>query len=276
MPILERVRFTLKFVRIAIPVIITVIHQRILAIHHKWTYRPVPAPKDIVVLGGSFTGIQLVRRLQESVLTGYRITLIERNSHFHYLFNFPRYSVMTGGRERYAFVPFDGITATAPEGAFRLVQDTAVSIKDGKVYLGSGAVIEYAYLIIATGSRGSVPAKLASTEINDACKEMQGVQESIQAAHKIAVVGGGAVGVELAADIKSFYPEKDVTIVHSRERLLSRFRPRLHDYVYRKLQDMGINIILMERPQVTEGKNVLMYSNGETKEYDLIVSRSKP
>lgn len=183
---------------------------------------------------------------------------------------------MTGGRERYAFVPFDGITATAPTGAFRHVQDTAISIRDGKVYLESGAVIEYAYLVIATGSRGSVPAKLTSTEIDDACKEMQGVQESIQAARRIAVVGGGAVGVELAADIKSFYPEKDVTIVHSRERLLSSFRPRLHDYVYMKLQDMGINIILKERPQLTKGKSVLLFSNGEIRDYDLIVSQSKP
>ncbi|KAF3395061.1 hypothetical protein DPV78_009249 [Talaromyces pinophilus] len=104
--------------------------------------------------------------------------------------------------------------------------------------------------------RGSVPAKLASTETDDPCKEMQGVQESIQAAQRIAVVGGGAVGVELAADIKSFYPEKDVTIVHSREWLLSRFRPRLHEYVYRKLQDMDINVVLSERPRITEGKNL--------------------
>lgn len=74
---------------------------------------------------------------------------------------------------------------------------------------------------------------MTSTEIDDACKEMQGVQESIQAAQRIAVVNGGAVGVALAADIKSFYPEKDVTIVHSRERLLSRFRPTLHEYVYK-------------------------------------------
>ncbi|RAO67690.1 uncharacterized protein BHQ10_003702 [Talaromyces amestolkiae] len=271
MPLLERIRFTLKFLRIAIPIVFTVIQQRILALHHKWTYHSVPAPKDIVVLGGSFTGIQLVRRLQESVPSGYRVTLIERNSHFHYLFNFPRYSVMTGGREKYAFIPFDGIAATAPRGAFRHIQDTATSIKDGRVYLESGRVVEYAYLVIATGSRGSVPAKLTSTEINEACKEMQSVQEDIQAAQRIAVVGGGAVGVELAADIKSFYPEKDVTIVHSRERLLSRFRPRLHDYVYEKLQDMGINIILNERPQIKKGKNALLFSNGEIRDYDLIL-----
>lgn len=129
--------------------------------------------------------------------------------------------------------------------------------------------------MIATGSKGSVPAKLTSTEIDDACKAVQGVQESIQAAQRIAVVGGGAVDVELAADIKSFYPEKDVTIVHSRERLLSRFRPRLHEYVYKKLQDMDINVVLNERPRITEGKNVLLFPNGEMSEYDLIVRRSK-
>lgn len=271
MSLIERVRFSVKFIRIAIPVIFDIIWQRIDALQHKWTYRAGSAPKDIVVLGGSFTGIQVVRRLQESLPSGYRVTLIERNSHFHYLFNFPRYSVMKG-RERYAFVPLNGISATAPPGAFRHIQDTATSIKDGKVYLQSGDVIDYAYLVLATGSRQSLPAKLASTELDDACKEMQSVQESIEAAQRIAIVGGGAVGVELAADIKSFYPEKDVTIIHSRDRLLNRFKPRLHDHVYKKLQDMGMNIILKERPQVTRGKNYLSLSNGETKEYDLIVS----
>ncbi|KAF3395060.1 hypothetical protein DPV78_009248 [Talaromyces pinophilus] len=39
----------------------------------------IPPTKDIVVLGGSFTGIQLVRRLQESVPMGFRVTFIERN-----------------------------------------------------------------------------------------------------------------------------------------------------------------------------------------------------
>lgn len=43
-----------------------------------------------------------------------------------------------------------------------------------------------------------------------------------------------------------------------------------------KLQDMDINVVLNERPRITEGKNVLLFSNGETQEYDLIVSRSKP
>lgn len=104
------------------------------------------------------------------------------------------------------------------KGRFGMFRILLLASKMGR-YIWSlwGGVIEYAYLVIAMGSRGSVPAKLASTETDDPCKEMQGVQESIQAAQRIAVVGGGAVGVELAADIKSFYPEKDVTIAHSRE-----------------------------------------------------------
>jgi NADH dehydrogenase FAD-containing subunit len=49
------------------------------------------------------------------------------------------------------------------------------------------------------------------------------VQETIRQSQSVAVVGGGAVGVQLSSDIKDFYPDKDVTLIHSRERLLSHF-----------------------------------------------------
>jgi apoptosis-inducing factor 2 len=45
---------------------------------------------------------------------------------------------------------------------------------------------------------------------------MRTFQERIKAAKKIAVIGGGAVGIEMASDIKSVYPKTDVTLVHSR------------------------------------------------------------
>lgn len=49
------------------------------------------------------------------------------------------------------------------------------------------------------------------------------MQETIRQSQSVAVVGGGAVGVQLSSDIKDFYPDKDVTLIHSRERLLSHF-----------------------------------------------------
>lgn len=57
--------------------------QKIHAIRHSYTYRAVPEPKNVVVIGGSFGGVMLVRRLAETLPTGYRVVLIEKNSHIH-------------------------------------------------------------------------------------------------------------------------------------------------------------------------------------------------
>ncbi|CRG91878.1 Apoptosis-inducing factor 2 [Talaromyces islandicus] len=266
----EKLRFGLKTATIFVPFLLQLLNQRLFALVHRWTYHAVSFPKEIIVIGGSFTGIQLAQRLTETIPTGYRVTMIERKSHFNYLFNFPRYSVLAG-HEEYAFIPYDMMEKAAPSGSFRRIRDTVTSIKDGKVYLESAEAIEFSYLVIATGSKQGLPSKGISTEKKDGCRELQTVQENIQAANRIAVIGGGAVGVELATDIKYFHPEKEVTIVHSRERLLHRFGPRLHEHVVRKMGEMGIHTRLGERPEiVAEGKE-LLFPNGERQVYDLIL-----
>ena len=50
--------------------------------------------------------IVVARWLADAVPTGYRVVLVEKNSHFHFLFAFPRYSVVPG-YERGAFIPYD-------------------------------------------------------------------------------------------------------------------------------------------------------------------------
>jgi apoptosis-inducing factor 2 len=95
------------------------------------------------------------------------------------------------------------------------VRGTVTNITANKVHLASGQSIQYAYLAIATGSSQPVPAKVLATELEEACAELRTVQEKIQAAGRIAIIGGGAVGIEIASDIKSLFPSKDVTVYHS-------------------------------------------------------------
>jgi hypothetical protein len=91
-----KLKLFLKIIPILIKYSFTLLSHRLRAITHHWTYRTVPSPKNVVVLGGSFAGIQLAKRLTETLPTGHRAVLVEKNSHFNYVFNFPRYSVLLG------------------------------------------------------------------------------------------------------------------------------------------------------------------------------------
>jgi NADH dehydrogenase FAD-containing subunit len=246
--------------------------ERIQATYHRWTYAAIPSAKNVIIVGGSFAGFELARRLCESLPTGYRVVLVEKHSHLHYVFAFPRFSVIPG-YERHAFIPFNGITRHASKGIFRLVQDEVVRITDDTVLLASGEELPYAYLAIATGTSQLPPAKLSAIHKDEACKELQTAQKNIQNAATIAVVGGGAVGVEMATDIKSFCPKKEVTLINSRDHLLPQFGPRLQSYVLTIIKKQNIKVILGERPQiVSQGSGELRFADAQTLSYDLVVS----
>jgi NAD(P)H-nitrite reductase large subunit len=278
---LDKVTVLIKALGFFIPHLGRVAIRRVAAYGHSWTWRNTPNAKNVVVLGGSFAGIELVNRLAETLPTGYKAVWIEKNSHLNYSFNFPRFSVLTG-HEQTAFIPYDGIAKGAPKGIFSRVQDTAVGLTENQVLLASGDKIDYAYLAIATGSSQPLPVQVVSTERSDACHELQGVQQSIKASKKIAIVGGGAVGVELASDIKDFYPDKEVTLIHSRDQLLSHFGKRLQEYTLTVLRDeLKVRVLLNERPKMpTAGSFArsasLTFSNKREEQFDLIVSKLSP
>lgn len=65
-------------------------------------------------------------------------------------------------------------------------------------------------------------------------------QQGVQQAKSVLVIGGGAVGVQMVTDIKEWFPEKQVTMVHSRDRIMHTFHQKAHDTVKGRLDELGI------------------------------------
>jgi len=72
-------------------------------------------------------------------------------------------------------------------------------------------------------------------------------QKKIKDVDNILIIGGGALGIQFASDIKDVYPEKHVTLLHSRSRLLPRFDPLMHTEIARGLEDLGVELLLSTR-----------------------------
>ncbi|KAF2876450.1 hypothetical protein BDV95DRAFT_590566 [Massariosphaeria phaeospora] len=255
-----------------LPYSLTLLRQRFSAFRHRHVYTALPASetKNVVVIGGSFAGVQIVKRLSETLPTGYRVVLLEKNSHLNYLFAFPRLAVARG-LENWGFIPYKGITEGAPRGVFEHIKGEALEVTDGEVVLRNRERIGYEYLVVATGTSSSLPSKVTSTEREAARQELRGMQDRIADAKRIAVVGGGAVGVELVGDIKSFYPEKEVSLIHSRDSLLNSFGRELHKHVMQVFEEMGVAVLLNERPSIPEAGGTLRLLDGRELEFDLII-----
>ena len=188
---------------------------------------------------------------------------------------------MSPNRPQDAFISYDNLAKGAPDGIFQQVRDEVTDVTESHVNTAGGLSLPYEYLIIATGAAQPPPGRLVANTKEDGIEELRGFQQRINDAGRVAIIGGGAVGVELVTEIKERYPDKQVTLIQSRQHLLPRFGPKLHGRVLETLQKQDIEVLLGERPAYPSdaGQNVqktsLKLASSETRTWDLVVCRHK-
>lgn len=64
------------------------------------------------------------------------------------------------------------------------------------------------------------------------------------------IVGGGAVGVQMATDLKEYYPDKKVTVVQSRAHVMPQYHEKFHELVKKRFDDLGVDLITGSRVSV--------------------------
>lgn len=233
-------------------------------------------PRTVVIIGASFAGYHAARLIASAIpLDGsWRIVIVEPNAHYQFTWTLPRFCVIQGHEEK-TFVPYGPYLPPAAKDFVRWVHQSVKSITGRTVKIdGTGEEIPYDYLVIATGAGVGLklPSRVGSTSKQEGSKLLRQIQDRIKQADKLVVVGGGAAGVELATDAKEKYPEKTVTLVHSRDAVMHRFGPELQVAALKGLRDLGVEVLLNERT-VTEDEaaGVLTLRSGKILEYDFCV-----
>lgn len=105
-------------------------------------------------------------------------------------------------------------------------------------------------LVVATGSQAGFPAKDEDVSTAASLSKYQAALATTQRADRIAIVGGGPVGVELAGEISFAYPGKDVTLFHAGARLLSSqsgLKPAVAERLADQLRAAGVTLHLNAR-----------------------------
>lgn len=77
--------------------------------------------------------------------------------------------------------------------------------------------------------------------------------QKVISSSSIVLIGGGAVGVQMATDIKELYPEKTVTLVHSRRNVMNKFDSKLHNIIAERCKELGIQLRTGSRVKVPQG-----------------------
>ncbi|KIV91141.1 hypothetical protein PV10_05717 [Exophiala mesophila] len=213
--------------------------------------------KNVVVVGGSYVGRAAAQELARVIPSTHRVLLIEPHSHFHHLFTFPRFAILPG-HEHKAFVPYTGIFSSVPNPAqHAVVHARVVSVQARQVILDrqwqGSTTIPFEYLAIATGTKLSQPAAMKEDDKASSVTYLRSHQNAIKKAKSILIVGGGAVGVQMATDLKEIYPEKQVTVVQSRAHVMPQFHEKLHSRVKQRFDQLGVKLITGARVVLPAG-----------------------
>ncbi|KAI1171278.1 FAD/NAD(P)-binding domain-containing protein [Nemania sp. FL0916] len=210
--------------------------------------------KNIIVVGGSYVGVATTQGLANLIPSTHRVLLIEPHSHFHHLFAFPRFAILPT-YEHKAFIPYSGTFAAAPNpDRHHVVRARVSALHQDRVVLDRDwqgvREIPYDYLVVATGTKLRAPGTMQDDDKPLSVKYLQVYQERLKKAKSIAIIGGGAVGVQMATDLKEIYPEKEITLVHSRNQLMPLYHSKLDEIIKERCQELGVKLVLGSRVNI--------------------------
>ncbi len=146
-----------------------------------------------------------------------------------------------------------------------VIQAEVISISTDSIHVhGRHEPIHFDYLIIATGSSYAFPGKVAEIERSKAINLYNTLRKKIENSQQILVIGGGPVGIELAAEIATDFPGKEITLVHSQKILLQPhiYQEELYVRTQEELEKLHVKILLNDRV-VLSNNHPLNYIDGK-------------
>ena len=237
---------------------------------------------DVLILGASFLGVELVRELvRRKGREPLRFTVVDRLSRHPYV---PLCHELLTGR-----LPREGALHTAAfvtSHGGEYVEDEVVGLDPTThtVTLGSGRTIVGRTVVIALGSVVTSPPARASVD-GASTVHLRGLKasEDVEAAARaleslggrparVAVVGGGISGCELAGELAVLRRERpglSVVLVHRGERLLEGLRPIVSRMALSRLRMQGVDVRLASSLDVDDAGACRVANAPEA--FDLVV-----
>lgn len=243
---------------------------------------------DVLVLGASFAGVEVLLQLQRRLPRPLQIVVVDRQERHGYI---PLVHERLTGRLPAAATELHTAAFVNSLPGVRFVKDEVIALDPQKkrVELRSGQRIEARFVVVALGSELAPPPGLPGGEHLLRYKlegEVEHAQQRLaevlggegsdrapaesDARPRLVVVGGGISGVELAAELAYLERQRpagwrspQVTLVSMDARLL----PELATGVARKasavLRSMGVDVRLRTRVTAVERDAVRLVKLGE-------------
>lgn len=201
--------------------------------------------RKVVIIGAGHGGVQAATSLREMGFEG-TIQLIADEVHLPYQ-KPPLSKGFLNGKQTAENLLFRNENYYNEHQIEVLVGEKieVIQLQSQTVTSAIGKTFEYDYLLLATGARNRelskeiAPNALYLRSMSDA----QQLKRALDVVENVVVVGGGFIGLEVAASAAE--AGKQVTVLEVQNRLMARvLPPLLSDLFFKKHQEMGVNVQL--------------------------------
>jgi NADH dehydrogenase FAD-containing subunit len=221
--------------------------------------------KRIVIVGGGYAGTALARALDGAA----DVLLVEPRDRFVHNVAALRAVAHPELFER-AAIPYDRLLKRG-----RVIRGRAKSVTGREVTLANGDRLEADAVVVATGSHYATPFKPASDTTADMRTAIDSAHARVKAAGSVAIIGAGAVGVELAGELASAMPGRSITLVNAGPTLFPGYKPALGRKLTAQLVGLGVKLlsdVTVSNPAATDApfSGTLKLSSGEKISADIV------
>lgn len=245
--------------------------------------------KHVVIVGGGWAGIRLVRKLKKLANHEIRVTLVSNEPNFRY--SAALYRVATGHKEKEAILPIYHLLRGLSHTKFIHGTMTNIHPIDRTITLGNGHTLHYDYAVIAIGS---VTTYFGIPGIEDYAysiktqKELRRfkthlhqelIDEHAPDKHYI-VVGAGPTGVELAAAMATYLKKISrqhgikrkrihIELIEAGPRVLPVSHPKASYLAHKRLRRLGVHIHINSKVEYETDTSLVV--NGRSIESKTVV-----
>lgn len=216
----------------------------------------------VVVIGGGFAGLRLVRKLCRDPST--HVTLVSDHTTFRY--SPALYRTATGHRRNESIIPIASVVKDYPNVTFIHAKATSIDRQSRTIELSGGQKLHYDYCVIAIGvvtSYFGIPgieehaySIKSGAEVNEFKKHLHDTMtEQNDTDRNYVIVGGGPTGVELASALGAYvtriakkhrvpHPKVHIELIEAAPRLLPSMSQRASNLAFKRLKQLRVKVML--------------------------------
>ena len=189
----------------------------------------------VVIVGAGYGGIAAARLLDSSFF----VVLIDRKDHFVHLLGLPRTLVEPATAEP-LHISYQRLLTN---GVFVQAHVTAVSAA-AVTLAGVASPLTFDYLIVATGSSYHLPARVGPALRQPMLAMYTAAAAAVRAATKVLIIGAGPVGVELAGEVATDFPDKETVLVSAHDYVgVPGLLPKFYGVVEERLRGLRVTVV---------------------------------